>query len=197
MNVREKLYKCQPCLGRDPLQHGFLTHRGFCETGDDLADFATRETSSGQADFLGCTPPDTDWTHCAAGACGTACSQGNGFAVRESRFKKEPAACVFDRGGEFLTCRVPCPPWRRVFNLPCPLPPVAASFQLAVSPAGFHKLKTCGHEVDRFGYGPVFPTYWASGVGTAANSASSTSVATATRLSASSIRERSPASRRG
>jgi hypothetical protein len=37
------------------------------------------------------------------------------------------------RGGEFSTCRVPVPPWRRVFNLPCSRSHVAASFQLAES----------------------------------------------------------------
>jgi hypothetical protein len=87
MNVLDMLYKCQPVPDRDPLLHGVLTNRASRRAGGEQVNFATQETSSDQADFLGCTPADTDWMFCAAPAYGAACSQGNGSAACESRFK--------------------------------------------------------------------------------------------------------------
>lgn len=75
------VYKCQPCPATGSLRRGFLPHRGTDHDGDDLVDFATRETSSGQADFLGRALPNTDDTHCAAPDCAAACSQWSGPAA--------------------------------------------------------------------------------------------------------------------
>ena len=61
-------------FGRDPLPQGFPTDSGSCGTGDELANFATPETSSDQADFLGLRATGTDWTHCAASARGKDCA---------------------------------------------------------------------------------------------------------------------------
>ena len=57
---------------RDTLRQGLLADRSDCRSGDELANLATEETSSGQADFLGRALQSTDWTHCAALDCGAA-----------------------------------------------------------------------------------------------------------------------------
>ena len=81
MTVMAYVYKCQPCPAIGSLRRGFLPHRGTDQDGDDPVDFATRETSSGRADFLGRALPNTDDTHCAAPDCAAACSQWSGPAA--------------------------------------------------------------------------------------------------------------------
>ena len=66
MTVMNELYKCQPCPTVRPMARGFLTDCGTERVRDESVDFATKETSSGQADFLGRAMPNTDETHCAA-----------------------------------------------------------------------------------------------------------------------------------
>jgi len=61
MNLIDLLYKCQPQPGR-----GFLASKGRPAGWEE---FATEETSSGQAKFLGAALADADWTHCAGGTC--------------------------------------------------------------------------------------------------------------------------------
>ena len=72
MTVMNELYKCQPYPTTQPMARGFLTDRGTERAGDESADFATKETSSGQADFLGRSMTNTDETHCAASDCAAA-----------------------------------------------------------------------------------------------------------------------------
>jgi hypothetical protein len=67
-----ELYKCQPCPNTNRTARGFLTDRGTERAGDESADFASKETSSGWADFLGPALPNTDETHCAASDCAAA-----------------------------------------------------------------------------------------------------------------------------
>ena len=120
INVREMLYKCQPCLDYRPLSHGFLTDRGVAGRETTWQSLRQRKYRPVRQTFLASRRRSPTGHIVRRGPVVRPARKAAVPPSAKADSRMNVTACAFNRGGEFSTCRVPNPPWRQVFNLPFP-----------------------------------------------------------------------------